>query len=378
MGLVATDLDRRYMKTAIGLAKRGLGNVWPNPAVGCVIVRDGIVVGRGFTQPGGRPHAETQALAQSGAAARGATAYVTLEPCAHIGKTPPCAEALIAAGVDRVVTALTDPDPRVAGRGHAMLRSAGIEVDEGVEAEAARLANAGFLSRVVRGRPMVTLKLALTLDARIATATGQSRWITGPEARRAVHMMRAQHDAVLVGAGTARADDPDLQVRDLGISRQPVRIVADSRLGLSPDSRLGRSIAAAPVWLLHGPQAPQAARVAWQAQGARLIACAEDAMGRLDMEDALEKLGAAGLTRVLCEGGGGLGASLIRADLVDDLAVFSAGHLFGADGTPGLAAMGVTVILPHEWQLVRAQPVGVDLFHLWRKIGYPLALVTHS
>ena len=374
MGLVASDLDRRFMKSAIGLGRRGLGNVWPNPAVGCVIVRAGVVVGRGFTQPGGRPHAEVRALAQAGSAAQGATAYVTLEPCAHYGNTPPCAEALISAGVARVVTALTDPDPRVAGRGHAMLRAAGISVTEGVEAEDARLANAGFLSRVMRGRPVLTLKLALTLDARIATATGQSRWITGPEARRAVHMMRAQHDAVLVGAGTARADDPDLQVRDLGITRQPVRIVVDSRLGLSPACRLGRSIAAAPVWLLHGPHAPDKARVAWQAQGARLIACAEDASGRLYLAEALARLGDAGLTRVLCEGGGGLAASLIRADLVDDLAVFSAGHVFGADGTPGLAAMGVTTISPHAWHLVRSHPVGGDLFHLWRRSGHPFAL----
>ncbi|MFN4101712.1 MAG: bifunctional diaminohydroxyphosphoribosylaminopyrimidine deaminase/5-amino-6-(5-phosphoribosylamino)uracil reductase RibD, partial [Pararhodobacter sp.] len=164
------------MRLALGLAARGLGNVWPNPAVGCVLVRDGVAVGRGWTQPGGRPHAEVRAL--------GATAYVTLEPCAHHAQTPPCAEALIAAGVARVVTALTDPDPRVAGRGHALLRAAGVEVTEGVEAVAAKQANLGFLYRVTKGRPMVTLKLALTLDARIATATGASRWITGPEARR--------------------------------------------------------------------------------------------------------------------------------------------------------------------------------------------------
>ncbi|WP_323036962.1 bifunctional diaminohydroxyphosphoribosylaminopyrimidine deaminase/5-amino-6-(5-phosphoribosylamino)uracil reductase RibD [Pararhodobacter sp.] len=374
MGVGATELDRRYMKSAIGLAARGLGTVWPNPAVGCVIVRDGIVQGRGWTQPGGRPHGEVQALAQAGERARGATAYVSLEPCAHHGKTPPCAEALIAAGVARVVSAMTDPDPRVAGRGHAMLRAAGVRVTEAVEGDAALLANAGFVSRVTRGRPMVTLKLALTLDARIATATGQSRWITGPEARRMVHLMRAQHDAVLVGAGTARADDPDLRVRDLGELPQPVRIVADSRLTLSPDNRLGRSLGAAPVWLVHGPDAPEAARQAWAARGARLIACKLDAQGQLDLPDVLQTLGAAGLTRVLCEGGGGLSASLVRDDLVDDLAIFSAGHLFGADGTAGLAALGVCAILPHRWALARSQPVGVDLFHLWRRIGYPFAM----
>ncbi len=363
-----SEIDSRFMRMALVLGARGLGNVWPNPAVGCVIVRDGVVLGRGWTQPGGRPHAEVRALAQAGAAARGATAYVTLEPCAHHGQTPPCTGALIGAGVARVVTALTDPDPRVAGRGHALLRAAGIAVTEGVEAAAARHQQAGFLSRLTRGRPMVTLKLALTLDARIATVTGESRWITGPEARRRVHLMRACHDAVLVGGGTARADDPDLQVRDLGVTRQPVRIVADSRLGLAPDSRLGRSAPDSPVWMLHGPQAPLAARLAWGGQGAELIDCGIDALGHIDIAGALTLLGARGLTRVLCEGGGGLAASLVRAGLVDRLAVFSAGHLFGGDGTPGLAALGVTGIGARGWRLVGAGPVGADLLHEWERI----------
>lgn len=352
---------------AIALGARGLGRTWPNPAVGCVLVADGVVVGRGWTQPGGRPHAEVCALEQAGARARGATAYVSLEPCAHHGKTPPCAEALVAAGVARVVTALTDPDPRVAGRGHALLRAAGIGVTEGVETARAAQVNAGFLSRVARGRPWVTLKLALTLDARIATATGESRWITGPEARRRVHLMRATHDAVLVGAGTARADDPDLRVRDLGIPYQPVRIVADSRLGLSLESRLGRGIGAAPVWLLHGPRAPEDACEAWRDAGAELILCGIDPMGHLEMRDALGQLAERGLTRLLCEGGGGLAASLMRADLVDELVVFSAGHLFGADGTPGLAALGVTTIGPPGWRLAAATPVGRDLMHVWHR-----------
>ncbi len=367
-GLAAED--QRFMRLALTLGARGLGNVWPNPAVGCVLVKDGIIVGRGWTQPGGRPHAEVRALAQAGAAARGATAFVTLEPCAHQGVTPPCAGALIAAGVARVVTALTDPDPRVAGRGHAMLRAAGIVVTEGVEGAAARLANAGFLLRVTQGRPLVTLKLALTLDARIATASGESRWITGPEARRRVHLMRARHDAVLIGAGTARADDPDLRVRDLGIVRQTVRVVVDSRLGLSSDCRLGRTAREAPVWMVHGPQADDAARRDWEACGASLVACAVDGSGRIDIADALRALAARGLTRVLCEGGGGVAASLVRAGLVDELAVFSAGRLFGADGVAGLAAMGVTAIGSRDWDLVRAEPVGDDLLHLWRRAGF--------
>ena len=211
--------DRRYMALALSLGARGLGQVWPNPAVGCVIVKDGRIVGRGRTAPGGRPHAEPQALAQAGAAARGATVYVTLEPCAHFGKTPPCARALIEAGVSRVVSALEDPDPRVDGGGHEMLRAAGIAVETGVMADEARAAQIGFLTRITQGRPMVTLKLASSFDGRIATAAGESQWITGPGARRMVHAMRMSHDAVLVGGGTARADDPMLTVRGMGATR---------------------------------------------------------------------------------------------------------------------------------------------------------------
>jgi diaminohydroxyphosphoribosylaminopyrimidine deaminase/5-amino-6-(5-phosphoribosylamino)uracil reductase len=194
--------DERWMRLAIGLGKRGLGQVWPNPAVGCVIVRNGRVVGRGFTQPSGRPHAETEALARAGAAAEGATAYVSLEPCAHHGKTPPCAEALIAAKVTRVVSAMQDPDARVAGQGHAKLRTAGIAVETDILKTEAETANIGFLTRITQGRPAVTLKLAMTLDGKIATRTGDSQWITGPEARAYTHLLRANHDAIMVGSGT--------------------------------------------------------------------------------------------------------------------------------------------------------------------------------
>ncbi|MCB2111260.1 MAG: bifunctional diaminohydroxyphosphoribosylaminopyrimidine deaminase/5-amino-6-(5-phosphoribosylamino)uracil reductase RibD, partial [Rhodobacteraceae bacterium] len=269
------------MSLALALGRRGLGRVWPNPAVGCVIVREGRIVGRGRTADGGRPHAETVALAEAGAAAEGATAYVSLEPCAHHGQTPPCAEALIAAGVARVVTALEDPDPRVAGRGHAMLRAAAIAVTTGVMEPEARAGQQGFLTRVRLGRPMLTLKLAASLDGRIATASGESRWITGPEARRRVHAMRATHDAVLVGAGTARADDPELTVRGLGPTPmpqpvpQPVRVVAARGLDLPRGGKLAKTIAEAPLWLLHGSGAPSAARADWQALGARLIVADE-------------------------------------------------------------------------------------------------------
>ena len=367
------------MRLAIALGARGLGRVWPNPAVGCVLVRDGVIVGRGWTQPGGRPHAEVHALAQAGAAARGATAYVSLEPCAHHGKTPPCAEALITAGVARVVTALTDPDPRVAGRGHEKLRAAGIALTTGIETEAALSGNAGFLMRVQRGRPMVTLKLALTLDGRIATAGGASRWITGPQARRQVHLMRARHDAVLVGAGTLRADDPDLRVRELGVTHQPLRIVTDSRLELSADARLAQGLADnAPLWLLHGPEAPQARQEFWRARGALPLVVSLDAGGRIDMAAALQALGARGVTRVLCEGGGGLAASLLRAGLVDDLVIFSAGHVFGGDGLAALASLGITAIGEKPFTLLGSQRCGEDLMHHWRRCAFPLDLLTES
>lgn len=353
------------MAHALRLAARGLGATWPNPSVGCVLVRDGRIVGRGTTQPGGRPHAERVALAQAGEA-RGATAYVTLEPCAHHGKTSPCAEALVAAGVARVVTALTDPDPRTAGRGHAILRAAGIEVTEGILADEARRITAGFLKRVTRGLPQVTLKLAATLDGRIATAAGESRWITGAQARAHVHMLRMTHDAVLVGSGTARADDPELTIRGLGAARQPLRIVIDSRLSHSPDSRLGRTAREVPVWLLHTAEAPGAARKGWQATGARLIECPA-AVGHVDLPAAFRLLGAEGLTRILCEGGGTLAAGLVAKGLADDLALYTAGCLIGADGTPALGPLGLTALKDApRLTLAEMRTLGPDSFSLWR------------
>ncbi|REG54157.1 diaminohydroxyphosphoribosylaminopyrimidine deaminase /5-amino-6-(5-phosphoribosylamino)uracil reductase [Paracoccus versutus] len=326
--------DRRHMRHALALARRGLGNVWPNPAVGCVLLRDGAVVGRGWTQPGGRPHAEVMALAQAGEAARGATAYVTLEPCAHHGKTPPCAEALVRAGIARVVTALTDPDPRVAGRGHAILRAAGIDVTEGICEAEARAVQRGFLSRIQRGRPMLTLKLGASFDGRIATASGESQWITGAEARRHVHALRLGHDAVMVGGETARADRPGLNVRGFGPVRQPVRIVVSSRpLPDLPDE--------GPE---HGPL--------WQLAGRP--------------EDVMAELGVRGLTRVLCEGGGVLAASLLRAGLVDQLIGYSAGVVLGGDGRAGIGALGLGRLADApRFRLAETRRIGPDVLHRW-------------
>lgn len=357
--------DARFMALALSLGRRGMGQCAPNPAVGCVIVRDGRIIGRGWTAPGGRPHAETQALAQAGDDARGATAYVTLEPCAHHGATPPCTDALIAAGVLRVVAPFADNDARVSGRGFDRLRAAGIEVTTGVMTEEAGRDLAGFVMRNELGRPWVTLKLATSFDGRIATATGHSQWITGVRARRLVHAMRARHDAVMVGAGTARADDPTLTVRDMGVRRQPVRVVVSRRLDLPLMSNLARTAADVPLWLCHGPEVDGALAGAWRGLGARLLAC-EVAAGQLEAGSVLRVLGEQGLTRVLCEGGGSLAASLVAAGLVDELVGFTAGLAIGAEGLPGIGALGLARLdEAGRFRLIEARDVGGDVLHRW-------------
>ena len=248
--------DRHFMAVALRLAERGLGRVWPNPAVGCVLVRDGRIVGRGWTQPGGRPHAEVEALRRAGEAALGATAYVSLEPCAHYGRTPPCTMALLQAGIRRVVVAALDPDARVDGRGVEQLRQAGVDVALGVGRTEAEAINAGFFLRVRAGRPLVTLKVATSLDGMIATRTGESQWITGDLSRARGHLLRARHDAIMIGSGTALADDPSLTCRLSGLEdRSPVRLVLDRRARLSPDSKLATSASNVPTWLFCGHDA---------------------------------------------------------------------------------------------------------------------------
>ncbi|WP_323785013.1 bifunctional diaminohydroxyphosphoribosylaminopyrimidine deaminase/5-amino-6-(5-phosphoribosylamino)uracil reductase RibD [Thalassovita sp.] len=364
-----TDDDARYMALALSLGRRGQGNTWPNPAVGCVILREGRIVGRGWTAPGGRPHAETRALAQAGAQARGATAYVSLEPCAHHGQTPPCAAALIKAGVARVVSPLTDSDPRVSGKGFDMLRAAGIEVTTGVLAGRAARDHAGFFQRVETGRPRVTLKLASSFDGRIATATGESQWITGPQARRWVHGLRSRHDAVMVGAGTARADDPSLTVRDLGIARQPVRIVVSRRLDMPLMGQLAQTARDIPVWICHGPGLDPILHRTWTDLGAILIEC-DVQHGQIDPTALLAALGDNGLTRIFCEGGGGLAASLLAHDRVDDLIGFTAGMTIGAEGLPAIGAIGLTRLSDApRFTLQDVRAIGPDILHRWTRVG---------
>jgi diaminohydroxyphosphoribosylaminopyrimidine deaminase / 5-amino-6-(5-phosphoribosylamino)uracil reductase len=329
------------MRSALGLARRGLGRVAPNPAVGCVLVRDGVVVGRGWTQPGGRPHAETEALGRAGASARGATAYVTLEPCAHHGHTPPCVEALIAAGIARCVVAIEDPDARVAGRGLRRLREAGIAVSTGLLAEEAEAVNAGFLKRVRSGRPLVLLKLASSLDGRIATHSGESRWITGEPARQFSHLLRRSHDAVMVGSGTVLADDPELSVRLPGLDRaQPLRIVVDGRLRTPLTAKFVQQAPDHPSLILTLPGDGLRHR-AFIDCGVKLVEVAPDGDGNLDLDAALAELGRLGLTRVLVEGGATLAAALLRRGLVDRIAWFRSPGLIGGDGLAAVKPFGV-------------------------------------
>lgn len=371
----ATRSDLRWMRMALGLAQRGLGRVAPNPAVGAVIVRDGRLLGRGATAPGGRPHAEALALAQArevwGAEAlKGATAYVSLEPCAHHGLTPPCAASLISAGIARVVSTMEDPDPRVSGRGFGMLREAGVIVETGLLVEEAMELNAGFLKRQATGRPWLHLKLATTLDGRIATRTGESRWITGPEARKRAHLMRVRSDAVMIGAGTARTDDPMLDVRLPGDWPPSLRIVTDGALSLPLTGRLAQSARRHPLWILHRGTADHGRVRAFAEIGATPMLCPTAPDGQLDIDQAIRIFGERGLTRILCEGGGRLAASLLAADLVDEISLFTAGAAIGGDGLASVQGFGLKHLAEAPRFRLRAfEQVGADCLSNWRRAG---------
>lgn len=367
----------RHMRTALALARRGVGRTAPNPAVGCVLVRPdvkgrggGQVVGRGWTQPGGRPHAETEALARAGDLAKGATAYVSLEPCAHHGETGPCAAALAAAGVARVVVACGDPDPRVAGQGIAALEAAGIEVEAGLLEAEARDLNRGFLSRVERGRPWLTLKTATSLDGRIATATGDSKWITGETSRARGHLLRARNDALLTGIGTVLADDPSFTCRLPGMDgRTPLRVVTDGHLRLPTGGALAHSARKAPVLAVCGPNAPGHARTGLQAAGVEVLAAqALDATGRPDLGWLLGVLAARGINNVLVEGGAALTAALLTADLVDEIVWFRAPVLIGGDGLGMAAPLGVErLAAAPRFERIALATCGADVVETYRR-----------
>jgi diaminohydroxyphosphoribosylaminopyrimidine deaminase/5-amino-6-(5-phosphoribosylamino)uracil reductase len=357
------------MRAALALARRSLGRTRPNPAVGCVIVKDGRVIARGRTRDGGRPHAEADALAQAGEAARGATVYVTLEPCAHYGKSPPCADALIEAGVARVVSAIEDPNPQVNGKGHARLRAAGIAVDVGEGAEEAAEINAGFLLRVREGRPLFHLKLATSLDGRIGTASGESRWITGQAARTDGQRLRATHDAILVGIGTALLDDPELTCRLPGLAAySPVRVVLDSKARLATTSKLAATARVTPVWLICTSAAPKAAREPLLGQGVEIIEVGAGPDGRVDVAAAALELGRRGLTRVLVEGGGGVAAAFLRVNLVDRLNLYRGGLVLGDDGRSAVGPLALERLdFAPRFKLVSVRSLAGDSLETWAR-----------
>ena len=353
--------DQRFMALALALGRRGLGRTWPNPAVGAVLVKDNVLLGRGWTQRGGRPHAEVEALGRAGEAARGATLYVTLEPCSHHGKTPPCADAIIAAGVSRVVSALEDPNPKVAGQGHARLRAAGIAVEVGVGEEEARRDHAGHITRVRDGRPNLLLKLAVSADGKAGGPGRIPLTITGEAVRDRVHLMRADSDAIMIGIGTALADDPLLTCRLPGMERDsPVRIVLDAGLRLPLTSRLVRSAREVPVWLIAAASAPPAAEENLKTYGVEVLRVAQGA-ARLDLANVFTLIAGRGITRLMVEGGPTLAAALVEARLVDVAVLFRSPKTIGADGVDALEGLPLSALTESPFlQWVGSDAIGAD------------------
>jgi diaminohydroxyphosphoribosylaminopyrimidine deaminase/5-amino-6-(5-phosphoribosylamino)uracil reductase len=331
--------DERFMRLALALGKRALGHTWPNPAVGAVIVKDGIIVGRGWTQAGGRPHAETQALKRAGKAAEGGTMYVSLEPCSHKGKTPPCADAIIRAGVTRVVLAMQDPNPEVAGAGHRRLAERGIRVDAGLCVNEARRIHSGHVRKITEGRPQVTLKLAVSADEKVALAGQRPAAISGEAARERVFQMRAHSDAIMVGIGTVLSDNPALTCRLPGMFElSPVRIVLDSEFKVPLASHVIATMRETPTWVFGGASASSIAEEILIERGAKVFRVANKD-GRLDLGEVLKTVAGEGITRLMVEGGPTVAASLIKADLVDEAVLIRSDKTIGPDGVEPLTDM---------------------------------------
>ena len=358
--------DLRFMKLALALGRRGLGQTFPNPAVGCVIVKDGIIVGRGWTQPGGRPHAEVEALRQAKRQAKGATLYCTLEPCSHEGKSPPCADAIIKAGIARVVSALEDPNPEVAGQGHARLRDNGITVDVGLCADEAQRAHAGHIARIQQSRPHVTLKLAVSKDGKAGLAGRKPVAITDIAANEWVWMMRAQNDAILVGIGTALSDNPQLTCRLPGMfERSPVRVVLDAKLVLPVSLTVVSTVHDTPTWVFTSRQASEIAEEILVHKGCKVFRVG-DKDGRLDLGEVLKVLAAEGITRLMVEGGPTVAASFVAADLVDEAVLLRGERTIGDTGIDPLEGMkldDLTVML----QACGAETLGPDTMETYER-----------
>lgn len=356
------------MRAAILLGERERGRTWPNPAVGALVVRDGVVIGRGWTKVGGRPHAERVALAEAGEAARGATLYVSLEPCSHHGRTPPCADAIVEAGIARVVSAIRDPNPLVAGQGYARLRSAGIEVREDVLLDRAAQSHAGHFTRFLHKRPYVTLKLAVSTDGKAAFKGRKPAPITAENARKFVHMMRAQHDAIAVGIGTVIADDPLLTCRLPGmIDRSPVRVVFDPHLQLPPSSALVETARQVPVWLVVSHEAPSRSAAQFAPHGIETLRVSATE-GGVNLVEALHAIAEHGITRLMLEGGVNLASAFLEAGLVDEAVILESPQLLGADAVDALPADHRS-FLPHKGlKLVRESTVVPDHLYVYERM----------
>jgi diaminohydroxyphosphoribosylaminopyrimidine deaminase/5-amino-6-(5-phosphoribosylamino)uracil reductase len=371
--------DIKYMKIALRLGQRGLGRTWPNPSVGCVIVKspteEGIIIGRGYTQKGGAPHAETEAINQSinvygKDSLVDATAYVSLEPCCHHGNTPPCVNSLIDAGIRRVVIGCVDPDPRVSGRGMEILKKSGIEVTIGVLQDEAERLNAGFIYKVKLGRPLVTLKVATTADGRIATKTGESKWITGPLARKKSHIMRSQYDAIAIGINTVFQDNPQLTCRLPGLEdRSPVRVVFDSKLTIGTQSQILQTAGLYKTWVITSKNHEISLISKIEKYGVKIISVGLDSEGHIDLSLALSALADRGITRLMIEGGATLSTSFLRANLVDLLAWFRASSLIGDDGKPVFSNLGVEGIdNMHKFKLLNHENIGPEILDLYGRV----------
>jgi diaminohydroxyphosphoribosylaminopyrimidine deaminase/5-amino-6-(5-phosphoribosylamino)uracil reductase len=360
-------LDQRFMQLALALGRRGLGRTWPNPAVGAVVVKDGVILGRGWTQPGGRPHAETEALKRAGKDAKGATLYVTLEPCSHQGKTPPCADAIIRAGIARVVSSLEDPNPEVAGQGYARLRERGITVETGLGGDEAAHQHAGHIRRMRDGRPQVLLKLASSADGKAGLPGRKPAGITGEIARARVHQMRAEADAILVGIGTVLSDDPHLTCRLPGmIERSPVRVILDARLRIPLATSIVGTARDTPTWVFATPAASAMAEDILKAKGVEVFRV-EGKDGRLDLNAVLKALAAGGITRLMVEGGPTVAAAFVKADLVDEAALFRSPNPLG-EGIDALEGLPLTALTKSpKLKPIASEAVGGDTLELFER-----------
>ena len=361
--------DAKWMEIALRLADRNIGNVCPNPAVGCLIVNDNRIVGRGWTQAGGRPHAEVMALEQAGEKSIGATVYTTLEPCSHYGKTPPCSDALISARIKRLVGAVKDPDPRVDGKGFSKLRDAGIEVVEGILESKAIELNRGFIARVTKKLPFVTLKMAMSIDSRIATRTGDSKWITGEKARYSSHFLRSKHDAILTGIGTVLADNPILNTRICGLeNRSPTRIIMDSKLSLPIDSQIVSTATEYKTIIFTTGAAEKSKKKHIESFGLQVVTLTGNKSGRVSLIETLEFLAAKGINSVLIEGGGILSTEFLKSDLIDELLVYRAPIILGGDGRAAVEGLGVSDLSAGvAFERTGIASIGTDLMETYKR-----------